>query len=1400
METFPNQYGACECTNSECLDVFQLCGATNSFTLQEDILSQAFPASPSAPRIVVEMPFIVYSFNGRNGVANNWLAIPDTVKSTFLQTTNQFTVSLWLRVEDGGSSYLVSFELGRNRYFSIYDGSSARMIVYYFRDALPGFTSTSDDGYETQVALSFYYNQTQLPSGIRDNQWHFISLTVDFPSITLVIDGVQYQPTRGNYRNQFQSTVNFNRISGVNYTMPAPILVKSATLINSIVARIGGSIRTNNFALFGEMRQLVLSNVVDNAMYACLASCNNLIGVDPSRSFPNIVTFYNPVTRTFDFTGPANAAVYTMVLQSLIYYTNGFLPPQEDGESRRITLRINDERGLGTETRINLIGRSNQNDPLLDVNGDLVAGINFMVEIREDVPGDQEVQILSPRSFITDPDIDSRIVSVTVNLTNPQSATLSQETIRLVDNPPSLVNVTDSNGVRLVAGSSSRVIFIDSVDPLRATSNVFITALLNLRYSNTAEEPMDVDRIIEFTVFDGLRRNNPRAQTIVRILITDDVPVIDLNGPLGGLNQVVTYLESSPPTLLAGQLVVTDPDSTQFVQATARIDRVFDERNETIAFDLGLLGGLTCAPLSCNGTDIVITGLAVQPAYQRLLRTLQYVNLKQVIDLPNLRDRTVFVTVNDGVNSSNPDTNILIDFVPINPRVIIELAAPLQNYSTTFTEAQANPILCHSRVRAVDTSIDSLESIVVSIRDVGITENEERINLTSTAGLDISIEINTALKRITFSQVANIMQYLEAIRRIQYFNGESEPVLVNRFVDFLIIPGGGAPSDTAVCNITILGMNDNVPECPAIQPVNVSENSTSGYEITQLIAIDLDQGVDGELTYQLVRGIASPFQVTVDGLVRLFGDFPLDREVTPEYFLTVEACDGGSPQFCCQFNLTVIVTDVNDNPPIFNSTIYAFNISENVVRDFPTVFGISDEDEGINSQLSSVEIDATSFPVRAGCFDRFIIRLDSDNTIILSTAPPSGLDFEVASECSFAIIVYDAGIPTLSGRAMVTVSVINQDDFPPEFSQDLYTFIVEEENTFPLAINRVVAVDRDSPVVTFSLRGAVGLFEINTTSGVVSILFSSDHRVQTVHSFTAVATDPAGNTDTAMVTVSVVPINNEPPVLDLNVTDQASQDALTPVVFVEEGVPVRIITDPLVTDPDEVELTITQIRVRVANSGNPGSEVLSLSSDSSTPPHTVLVSTTPAELIIQPQNVTSLSDVHDLLQSILYDNTEDELSECRSDLYPCRHGPLSRTLLFAVFDGRFFSNESLAFVMFELVNDPPLVDLDESTAGQDFVTRFREGTEGVSIVNTVGYSISDEDSQNLTSLTCNLTNPLDLSLDTLSVRSALPAGLILSTANNSHILEIVGNAPVADFETALGSVVYLSTSNNPNAA
>ena len=1045
-------------------------------------------------------------------------------------------------------------------------------------------------------------------------------------------------------------------------------------------------------------------------------------------------------------------------------------------------LQISDEVGVGNIAEVRVTGRSNQQNPVFDANGDQVDGIDFSVSFREEE--DTQVSIVSARAFITDEDIDARIESVTVNLTNPELSS-SEEFLSLIQAPPATLQVNNTG----------TVVIVTAPDPASASETDFITVLLSIRYNNIADEPLGVTRVIEFTVFDGSRENSPRARTNITIQTTNDIPVIDLNGPSeSGLNGSLQYREATPAELIAPNLLIQDPDSLTLTMASVRLDQVFDLNNESLSLDSSLLpNGVSCSPSSCNSTSLTLTGTADKNLYQTLLRSLRYVNLRQPQDLPNLRDRVIFVQVNDGTAASDPSSNILIDFLPINPRVIIELDVPNQNYFTTFMEGQASRIPAVGVVRVVDTSLTTLQSVVVTIRDNlpnGLREEGEEITLRTIGGLPVAVEINTVLKRITFSQEAPVSVYLEAINRVLYFNGEDEPYPINRFVDFLVVPGGGAPNDEAYNNITIININDHAPICnPAVETVFVREDTASGTPIHQFQATDADVGRDGDIFYTLVGGNSSLFSVSMDGEVQLRGG--LDFEGVQSYNITVQVCDFGLPQMCCNFTLIISVTDFNDNPPFFEQSLYNFSVTENNVTRIAT-FLTTDRDSGVNAQVASLQI--ASYSPQGGCLGLFEAGVLPPP--YLDTIAP-GLNYEVADTCTLVLIVTDGGSPALSGNTTVRINVVNVDDFPPEFPMPGFTFQVIEENPFPLSVGRVNASDRDSPFFSFSLMGTA-MFSINNETGEIFIQFSTNFTMATSHMFQAVATDPFGNEASASVTVQVIPINNEAPMLDLNVSDPTTSNARTPVIFVEESTTPTLLleSDPLITDPDSpaINLAVTMIRVRIPNSGDTSVEQLSVNAGPSTPSFTILRGSS-GELLVEPLNPTTLSEVYALMRSIQYLNTEDELSPCRSDLYPCAAGNASRTILFSVFDGVFYSSEAESYVTFEAVNDPPVIDLDTTASGQGYTTLFQETAGAVNVANTGALSITDDDDTEAVKLVCTLTNPQDGNQEFLQLAGSIPSGL--NVTYTSHMISVVGEAPLTTYETVLSLIQYDSITPDP---
>ncbi|XP_055039419.2 protocadherin-20 [Misgurnus anguillicaudatus] len=126
----------------------------------------------------------------------------------------------------------------------------------------------------------------------------------------------------------------------------------------------------------------------------------------------------------------------------------------------------------------------------------------------------------------------------------------------------------------------------------------------------------------------------------------------------------------------------------------------------------------------------------------------------------------------------------------------------------------------------------------------------------------------------------------------------------------------GAPRKESIATviITVLDRNDNSPRF-----INkdftffVPENFPGFGEIGMLTVTDADAGKNGWVALSIING--SDIFVIDTGRGALRAKTPLDREQQGTYYIWIEAVDGGEPALSCVTMVTVLLLDVNDNPP-----------------------------------------------------------------------------------------------------------------------------------------------------------------------------------------------------------------------------------------------------------------------------------------------------------------------------------------------------------------------------------------------------------------------------------------------------------------------------------------------------
>ena len=166
--------------------------------------------------------------------------------------------------------------------------------------------------------------------------------------------------------------------------------------------------------------------------------------------------------------------------------------------------------------------------------------------------------------------------------------------------------------------------------------------------------------------------------------------------------------------------------------------------------------------------------------------------------------------------------------------------------------------------------------------------------------------------------------------------------------------GGKTPKTALVdVKITISDINDNKPlfdKSPYL--VHVTEDAAIGSSVVTLFAKDDDLGQNSEIAYAIRSGNEQgAFNLNdTTGLMKL--KKYLDRETKASYKLIVTAVDHGTPPLTSFVDVTVVVNDVNDNPPTFAKSQYNCSVTENLMRGVAVCYvTATDPDTGANGQL-----------------------------------------------------------------------------------------------------------------------------------------------------------------------------------------------------------------------------------------------------------------------------------------------------------------------------------------------------------------------------------------------------------------------------------------------------------------
>ena len=350
----------------------------------------------------------------------------------------------------------------------------------------------------------------------------------------------------------------------------------------------------------------------------------------------------------------------------------------------------------------------------------------------------------------------------------------------------------------------------------------------------------------------------------------------------------------------------------------------------------------------------------------------------------------------------------------------------------------------------------------------------------------------------------------------------------------------GTPPRATLVHVYLFvnGINHEAPRfITAVFQRTIPENRAVGADITTVMATDADEGLNGDVWYYITAGNDQGlFQMDkITG--RLSIAKPLDYDTQPVHRLTISARDRGMLYRETTKVFTISLSDVNDNAPTFNESVYQTYLPENsVIGSTVFVANATDLDSGINAVIE--------YAIIGDPEARNLFSINAQTGVVTTRAPKSKFDYEVKNRYRLVILARNPGT-NLESSTQVDVNIAGVNEFLPQFVQRSYSFAVSESAGAGASVGRVYATDRDDGedgVVYYYLLGESNEkgFRVDPNSGVIYVTTPPDRESNAQISLTVLVKNhgPLHGNDTDLCTVTmVIQDANDPPVFTNGVYD-----------------------------------------------------------------------------------------------------------------------------------------------------------------------------------------------------------------------------------------------------------------------
>ncbi|XP_061755823.1 protocadherin gamma-B4-like isoform X20 [Nerophis ophidion] len=365
----------------------------------------------------------------------------------------------------------------------------------------------------------------------------------------------------------------------------------------------------------------------------------------------------------------------------------------------------------------------------------------------------------------------------------------------------------------------------------------------------------------------------------------------------------------------------------------------------------------------------------------------------------------------------------------------------------------------------------------------------------------------------------------------------------------------GGLVDSCKVIIDIVDINDNKPDIHIMSKSNViSEDAKTSTVVTMINIQDADSGENGKVHCSMDHNIPFVMKSTSNNFYSLVTDGELDRERSSEYNITVMCSDEGVPSLSSSVTLTLHISDVNDNAPVFERSSYEASIVENNTPGL-SIFTVKarDADWNQNARLSYMLEDSSVNGVAVSSY----VSVSADSGVIHAVR---SFDYEHLKEFNFRVRAQDGGSPPLSSNVSVRVLIQDQNDnapqvlYPVQTGGSVLAEMVPRSADVGYLVTKVVAVDVDSGQnawLSYKVQKATdrALFEVGLHNGEIRTVRQVTDKDGVKQRLSVLVEDNGQPSRSATVIVNVAVADSFPEVLseftDFSMHDKEYNDKLT---------------------------------------------------------------------------------------------------------------------------------------------------------------------------------------------------------------------------------------------------------------